>query len=78
MIEMKAWHFLTLLVIVFTTKFISDKIYYKTHITHDWQIDNDRREWSNGVEQSNMKWPIKKVLNESGLYNTKKLKEQSK
>lgn len=42
-------------------------------VSDAWKVDNSRREWGSGIEQSCVrKWPLDKLLDEDGYWNARK------
>ena len=49
-----------------------------THVTMDWLVDSERRSWSSGIDQACVrKWPISKIVNEAGWFNSQKLRKRA-
>lgn len=43
------------------------------HVSAAWHVDNSRREWGTGIEQSCVReWPISKIPSETGWWNRRK------
>lgn len=46
-------------------------------VSAEWLRDQQQREQSSGVDAVNWRWPVRKVVNESGMFNAAKLRKRA-